>query len=224
MIIKVKKVTKDCLQSISYELKEGCSYKIITESDRERKLLLDTMLGIQKPDTGKVFIFNKEIFSIPEKELEELFKKVAVVWRYGGLLSNLTIWDNIMLPIIYHREKDPKEMEEKAIQLCKIVGIDIYRGSEFSKKLSGSLSIDEKRLISFIRAFLIDPDIILYDSVFEGFDQKLVDVLLKLTHEFHTKKSGRTSVFIHSYSEEIYCKGLEVDIVLRQSGGKLIPS
>ena len=224
MIIKLKEVTKDCLHSISYELKKGFSYKIITKSDRERKMLLDTMLGIKKPDTGEVFIFDKEIYSIPEKELEELFKKIAVVWRYGGLISNLTIWDNIMLPVIYHREKDLKDMEEKVIQLCKMLDIDMRWGSQFSKKLCGSLSIDEKRLISFIRAFIIDPDIILYDSVFEGFDEKMVNILLQLTHKFHTKKCGRTSVFIHSYSEEIYCKGLEVDIVLRQSGEKLIPS
>ena len=197
-MIRFENVTIDSLESVSFEIKKGSLCKLVTHSDQERKVLLDSIINFQKPATGNVFIFDKNISLYSESESLDIFKKIGVVLRYGGLMSNLTIWDNITLPISYHKEMLPNDVDQKILSIFDQLWDNTSHLSKFLEKPSGALPVQQRRLIGMVRAMLIDPDLIIYDSLLTGFDKKTAERLTILTEKFHHEKPGRASVFINS--------------------------
>ncbi|MGR3318498.1 MAG: hypothetical protein ACUZ8O_08455, partial [Candidatus Anammoxibacter sp.] len=179
-MIKFENVTIESLASVSFEIKKGTLCKLVTHTDNERKILLDLIITFQKPANGEVFIFGKNISLYSESESLDIFKRTGVVLRYGGLMSNLTIWDNITLPIIYHMERLPDDFDQKIFSIFNYLWDNVSSLSEFLKKPSGSLPVHQKRLIGMVRAMLINPDLIIYDSLLTGFDKKTVERLVSL--------------------------------------------
>jgi ABC-type transporter Mla maintaining outer membrane lipid asymmetry ATPase subunit MlaF len=80
-------------------------------------------------------------------------------------------------------------------------------------KLPGPLPTHEKRLIGLIRAMLIEPELMIYASLFEGLSPDMSDRLMQVTTNFHAEKQGRTSVYITFDEQSI--KDVRADITLR---------
>lgn len=213
-MIKLKDITTQEFHSVSIEIEKGSLCKVITNSDYERKALLDTILGIKKPISGTVSLFGKDIFSSTQKELGTIFGRIGVVWEDGGLISNLKVWENLILPKWYHTGKITGEMEKKAFDIFKEIGINSIPLAEYMGKLPGTLPEHERRLIGLVRAILTEPEIIIYDSIFEGLSPEIIEKLVILTTRFHTEKPGRTSVYISSQEESL--KHIKADTVLKQ--------
>lgn len=215
-MIRLENITIENLFSVSFEIKESSVCKIITSSDYQKRIFLNTILALQKPVEGRVFLFGKDINSISEKESFEIFRKIGMVWREGGLISNLKVWENITLPIWYHMGKVPEDFEEMILDIFKEMGKDILELSAYMKKLPGPLPVHEKRLIGMARAILMDPDLMIYDSLFEGLNFQMAERLVRLTTNFHSEKPGRSSVYISSDEQSL--KDVKADIVLKQFG------
>ncbi|MEW6213742.1 MAG: ATP-binding cassette domain-containing protein [Nitrospirota bacterium] len=215
-MIRFENVTIENLSSASFEIKEGSVCKIITNSEHQKKVFLNTILALQKPIDGKVFLFGRDIHSISEKESFKIFKKIGMVWRDGGIISNLKVWENITLPIWYHMGERPENVEDRVIDIFKEMGEDVSELSEYMKKLPGPLPVHEKRLIGMVRAMLMEPELMIYDSIFEGLNPEMAERLVRLTTKFHSEKPGRTSVYISSDEQSL--KDVKADIILKQHG------
>lgn len=221
-MIALRNVSANGLRDISFESGPGKAVKIIVDSDDEKNLLLRILTGLQKPDSGEVLLFGKEIYSISEDEYIKLFEKAAVVPGSGGLISNLKVWENITLPIEYHQGINPQDLEDRIIRLVRrMLGADtdIERIEKLMKQLPGHLSPHEKRLIGVVKAFIADPEIIIYDSIFEGLSTEMQDELTTMTMQFHKEKAERVSIYLTS--DEYSIRKASADIILRQSGSEL---
>jgi phospholipid/cholesterol/gamma-HCH transport system ATP-binding protein len=211
-MIRLENIITEHFHSLSLDIKKGSECKVITRSEYENRKLVDIILGLEKPASGRVFLFDKDIYAISEKSYR-LFSMVGAVLKDGGLISNLKVWENIVLPAWYHTGKKPEDMEEKAFQKFKEAGIDTPYLKELMGKLPGPLPVHEKRLIGLIRAMLMEPELMIYDSLFEGLSPDMLNRLMKMTTNFHTEKPGRTSVYI-TFDEQS-TKDLRTDTVLR---------
>lgn len=216
-------ITTDFFSSVFFKIKDGSLCKIVTESDFTRSLIFNTILGFDMPSNGKVFLQGKDLFGISKHEAIDLFKNVGVIWRYGGLVSNLSVMENIMLPSIYHEEMNPGDIKDDIImELFNQAGFKISCNPEYLRRQCGPMPIHEKRLISIVRTIIREPDLIIYDSVFEGYEEAIHNGLVNLLQQFHKKKAKRTSIFLYSKSEEESGRGVKTDIVIRQIGRKFI--
>lgn len=212
-MIKLEEVTTEHINSLSAEIKEGAVCKIIADSEGIKKSLLDTILGLQKPVEGRVFLFGKDIYSISEKECIKLFGRSGIVRRNGGTISNVKVWENITLPVWYHFGKKPGDVESRIIDIFEQMGVNQSYLSEHMGKLPGPLPLHEKKMIGLVRAMLMEPELMIYDSIFEGLTLEIMKKLIKLTEKFHSEKSGRTSVYITS--NELSVRDVNTDIVFR---------
>ncbi|MBI5213348.1 MAG: hypothetical protein HY957_08255 [Nitrospirae bacterium] len=212
-MIRFENVTTKNFDSLSFEIEKASAYKIITNSDYENRELLNIMLGLEKPEYGRVFIFNEDLCTLPEKELGRLFSRVGAVLIDGGMISNLKVWENIVLPVWYHSGKISEDIEKKAIQRFEETGMDISYLGELMGKLPGPLPVHEKRLIGFIRASLLEPELMIYDSIFEGLSPEMSETLIRVSGTFHSGKAGRTSVYITPDEQSV--EGIKADTVLR---------
>lgn len=214
-MIRLENITTRYFGSVSFEIKGGSVCKIITSSDDEKGILLNTILGIRRPISGRVFLLGKDIYSISEKEYIKVFKRIGVVLEYGGIISNLKVWENIILSVWHHRGKGPRDIEERVTEIFKEMGMDPSYLKELMERLPGLLPVYEKRLIGLVRAMLMEPDLMVYDSIFEGLNPEMLEGLIKLTERFHLEKQGRTSIYISSNSLSI--DSIKADQILRLS-------
>src|SRR3989339_504213 len=181
---------KGFLDCASLAISGGRACVVLTETEFEKNLILRIFTGLTRLDSGKIFIFGKEISSFSYSELNAARKGMGIVLNNGGLISNLKVWENIMLPLSYHSSSH-HDMDEKMISILGKIGYD-----DDIAVLPGPLPAYKKRLAGFARAMLMEPDLIIYDSVFEGLSPDIRSKVLETITAFQRQKEGRASLFL----------------------------
>lgn len=182
----------EILNSLSVEIKEGEKVCIIGPSGSGKSTFLSIISGMDKPDTGKVYIENQEITSLKEKDLCEIRnKKIGVVFQSFELINSFTALENVLLPLDIANKTNINKAKELMSELG--LGERLYN---LPKMLSGG----EQQRVAIARALINDPKIIFADEPTGNLDihtgKKVIDLLFDLI-----EKNNKTLVLItHDYS------------------------
>jgi len=171
---------------------------LITSRQDESDRLVRLMLGLTKPGAGSVVTLGEDVAAASEKDLNRLRRLVAVVHPNGGLVSNLKVWENLVLPLEYHSSLPPAEIEARGLASLRRVG---YPGGLM--ELPGHLSLYERRLIGLARAMLTEPRLILYSAILAGLRASESSAIISTLLEFHREDPQRTTLFITPNQELI---------------------
>lgn len=121
----------------------------------------------------------------------------AIVANNGGLISNLRVWENVILPVQYHGIQVGGKLEESVISLFEKAGVrDEKNLSALLAKLPDQLSLFEKRLVGFVRAMLMAPEMMVYDSLHEGLSRREMEKTARFDRIFRLYYPFRTSVLL----------------------------
>jgi len=176
---------------LSLEIESGCSALIVASAKNEGELLLRLITGIALPEKGAVHILGQSLADLDTAQIYLLRQQIGVVPSNGGLISNLKVWENITLPILYNTGEISDEIEERAINRLKQLG---YSGNVM--EMPALLSTYEKRVAAFIRATLTQPRIVVYDHCLEDMSTALQKSFVAATTEFQAATPGRTSIYL----------------------------
>ncbi|HLP99384.1 MAG TPA: hypothetical protein VK149_13175 [Sideroxyarcus sp.] len=151
-------------------LQSGYSYCLVVRSESQRAALLKA-LGDQSG--------------------------VVIVPHNGGLISNLRVWENIILPVQYHGIEVAGKLEDNVVKLLLQCGLDDETAvTNLLLKLPDQLSLYEKRLVGFVRAMLMGPELIIYDALNEGLSRKELARVIQFDKVFRLYFQFRTSVLV----------------------------
>jgi phospholipid/cholesterol/gamma-HCH transport system ATP-binding protein len=178
---------------ISFAVDSGSMTILFTPKEKTNEQLARLFLCLEKPRSGKVYLFNSDTSSLSDRGLRSARRRVGIVHASGGLVSNLNVWDNLTLPVSYHQQLSPVEITQRGLAVLDRLG--------FTGKLvtaTSNLTAVQKKLIGFARAMITDPDLMLYESPASGFDQEEMQLFFNVAREFHHEKPGRASLFITS--------------------------
>jgi phospholipid/cholesterol/gamma-HCH transport system ATP-binding protein len=164
---------------------------IRTPRDDQHLLLIHQLLGLEETLAGKIRLFGKEFPARGSKEMSALRSRIGVVFARSGLISNLKVLENLLLPVQYHKLPLAGPAEELALAALERVG---YHGAPMA--LPGLLSSFERKQVVLARAMLCDPDLMIYDALFNGLNEGERGRFLALVHEIHGEKAGRASLFL----------------------------
>lgn len=186
-VIEAKNIVKKysdrvVINNISLDVFEGDFLSIIGESGAGKSTLLYILAGIEAPDSGEIFINGKNIVSVSEKELAKMRSEVfGFVFQFDNLLQNLTIMENILLPLVISR-KLTDEKKHEALNLLEYMHI-----SHIKDKLPAQVSGGEQQRASIARALIINPQILFLDEPTGSLDsqsgQQIMDLLKKINIE-----------------------------------------
>jgi phospholipid/cholesterol/gamma-HCH transport system ATP-binding protein len=144
-----------------------------------KSTLLKIAAGIVLPDRGKVSIDGKNIAGLSRNELFRLRRETAFVFQDAALLSNLTVFDNIALPLRYHFNPPEKELTAKVEEMLMMFDLGGERNI-----LPARLSMGQRKLVSFARGLVMAPNLIFLDEPVSGIDaiarEKMVNKILPL--------------------------------------------
>lgn len=196
------------LQGISLNIRRGECVAILGPSGSGKSTLMNMLGLLDRPDSGSYLLQQREVFSLPDRELAALRNRtIGFVFQAFHLLPRTTALENVQLPLLYSTADRPLERSREALAA---VGLS-DRGHHFTHELSGG----QQQRVAIARALVNDPELILADEPTGNLDSATQDDILRLFLEIN--KGGKTVVFITHSADVAAC----ADRVLTIRDGRL---
>lgn len=153
------------LDNVSFSVEKGEFVAIVGASGSGKSTLLHLLGGVDRPNSGKVFIEGKDIYKLNDDELA-IFRRrqVGLIYQFYNLIPILNVYENIVLPILLDNREVPKELVSELLQKLNLTN----RVEHLPSQLSGG----EQQRVSIGRALITKPAIILADEPTGNLDSK----------------------------------------------------
>lgn len=145
---------------VSLTICEGEIMGLVGGSGSGKSVLLRTILGLNRPQSGQVRVFGKDIYAIDDRERKELEKNWGVLFQDGALFSGLDVLDNIGLPMREYTDLAQDDIDRLSMFKLKAVGLSPDAGRKFPSALSGGMN----RRAALARALALDPRLLFLDE------------------------------------------------------------
>ena len=200
------------LDNISFEIKEGEFVSLMGASGSGKSTLLYLIGGLDKPTNGEVFINNEDINKLKEKQMASLRRKdIGFVFQFYNLVQNLTVEENIMLPVVMDGKKE-KDYKERLEKILKTIGLEDKR-----KALPNQLSGGQQQRVSIARAIILSPSLILADEPIGNLDSKSGEEVMKLFKTINEEEN--ITILQVTHSEEASKYG---NRIIKLKDGKIV--
>jgi phospholipid/cholesterol/gamma-HCH transport system ATP-binding protein len=147
------------LENVSFEVLPGEMVCILGRSGVGKSVSLHNIMGFLKPDSGRVIVAGQDITDYNEIQLEQIRKKVTMVFQNGALFDSLTVGENVAFPLREKRELSEEQIYQVVDGLLEMVGV-----KEMRDLLPSDLSTGMKRSVAIARALSAQPECVLYDE------------------------------------------------------------
>jgi phospholipid/cholesterol/gamma-HCH transport system ATP-binding protein len=170
------------LDNVSFEVLPGETLCILGRSGVGKSVSLQMIMGFLKPDSGRTIVAYEDITDFDELELQQVRKKVTMVFQNGALFDSLTVGENVAFPLRERGDLTEDQTYQIVDGLLEMVGVKPMR-----ELLPSDLSTGMKRSVAIARALAAQPEAILYDEPTTMVDplmaQLLGDLIQKLKHQ-----------------------------------------
>lgn len=219
-IIEIKDVCKSfgekdsrtqVLNSISLTVEKGEFISLMGASGSGKSTLLYLLGGLDTPDSGEIFFDGRDISEMRDRELSRLRREgLGFVFQFFNLVQNLTVEDNILLPLVING-KNPKKYRERLDEILETVGLSDKRKS-YPSKLSGG----QQQRCAIARAVIYEPRILLADEPTGNLDSKSGEEIMELFGRINKEKDITILMVTHSAECAAYS-----DRVITLSDGRI---
>lgn len=194
---KNQQVETRVLNNISLSIHQGDFCGIVGPSGSGKTTLLYVLSGLEKVTKGNVELFNRDINSYSEKEIQDIRKtKIGFVFQFYNLLPNLTVYENILLARIIAKKED-NESIDKILELVEMAKYkDLY-----PNQLSGGM----QQRVAIARAIINQPTIIFADEPTGNLDQKSGIEIMKLLHNLNIENHITIVMVTHNEDNLSFC-------------------
>ncbi|TIV96519.1 MAG: methionine ABC transporter ATP-binding protein, partial [Mesorhizobium sp.] len=173
--------TTAALDGVSLTVKKGEILGIIGRSGAGKSTLIRCLNGLERPDSGEVFIEGREISRLGERELQPLRRRIGMVFQHFNLLSAKTVEDNVALPLKIEGRPRAERMA-RAAELLQLVGL-----SEKARAYPASLSGGQKQRVGIARALAARPALLLSDEATSALDPETTRSILALLKDINSR-------------------------------------
>lgn len=173
----------EILKNVSFAIPRGKTTVILGGSGCGKSTLLKHLIGLLKPTRGSIVINGSDITAINEEELNEVRKKMGVLFQGAALLNSMTLSDNVSLPMREHTR-----LNESTIQIMVRMKLELVGLSGFENYYPSQLSGGMKKRAGIARAMALDPEFMFFDEPSAGLDPitaaGIDELILKLKKAF----------------------------------------
>jgi phospholipid/cholesterol/gamma-HCH transport system ATP-binding protein len=175
---------REILHGISFDVMHGETLVILGGSGSGKSTLLRTLVGLERPSSGEIWLKGQNIAAISSDEMDEIRKKIGMSFQGGALFGSMTIGENVALPLREHTK-----LEDSTIEIILRLKLDQVGLSGFENYMPAQLSGGMKKRAAVARALAMDPEILFFDEPSAGLDPIIAagvdQLILELTQAFH---------------------------------------
>lgn len=129
---------------------------------------LTTVAGLQRTAAGELYLFGREVASLTQAELVAERLRVGLVFENGGrLFTQMTVEENVSLPLRYHRNFSADESRDAVAAMLEVAGV-----TEFAAQPAGQLNRAWRQRVALARALILEPEVLLLDNPLAGLDPR----------------------------------------------------
>jgi phospholipid/cholesterol/gamma-HCH transport system ATP-binding protein len=150
---------RSVLEDVSFHVERGKTLCILGRSGVGKSVSLRMLMGFLKPDSGSILVEGREITTLSDVEMQEIRKRVTMVFQNGALFDSLKVRENVAFPL---RERG--SLEEDQIQQVVNRLLDLVGAEDVGDALPASLSTGRRRAVAIARALAAQPEVVLYDE------------------------------------------------------------
>ncbi len=186
------------LNKLSFEVRPGQTKVVLGAAGSGKTTLLKAAIGLVRASSGRIFLFGRDITTMPEKELFTLRGKVGVLFQEGGLFDSLTVSDNVAYPLVNHPavKVAADEVMPKVEEELKFVELE-HTLDKFPSELSGGM----RRRVGIARAAVTDPPLVLYDSPTAGLDPITANTIMSLIAKERDTSNAANIIVTYRYQD-----------------------
>lgn len=178
------------LDNVDMEIKGRETIVIIGRSGSGKSVLLKHIIGLMRPDRGKIYIDNLEITGMDEKELNKVREKFGMLFQSAALFDSLTVRENVAFGLRRQANLNNEEIEKIVKEKLALVELENVQDMK-PAELSGGM----RKRVGLARAIAMDPHIVLYDEPTTGLDPIMADAINNLIRDLQ-KKLDITSIVV----------------------------
>ncbi|MBX4260498.1 ABC transporter ATP-binding protein (plasmid) [Clostridium estertheticum] len=193
----------DVLKGLSFNVKKGEFLSIMGPSGCGKSTLLYLLGGLDKPTKGNIIINGRDLSTMKEKEKSIMRRReIGFVFQFYNLVPNLSVEDNILLPLLIDGRK-AKDLKKDLEKILQIIGMTDRR-----RHTPSELSGGQQQRVAIARALLFNPEIILADEPIGNMDSKTGTEIMRLFKSIN-KDFNKTIVQVtHSQEAASYGTGI----------------
>jgi phospholipid/cholesterol/gamma-HCH transport system ATP-binding protein len=188
----------EVLKGLNLTISEKEVIAVIGRSGEGKSVLLKHLIGLIKPDSGKILIEGEDITKAGSREMDKIREKFGVVFQSSALFDSLTVYGNVAFPVREKTKLTRKEVREKVVRALEIVGLK-GMGKKYPAEISGGM----KKRVALARALITEPSIVLFDEPTTGLDPIILNSIHRLIKRTH-KEYGFTGLIISHEIPEIF--------------------
>jgi phospholipid/cholesterol/gamma-HCH transport system ATP-binding protein len=147
------------LEGVSFSVGRGQTLCILGRSGVGKSVALRLLMGFLKPDSGSICVEGQEITELGEDGMQEIRKRVTMVFQNGALFDSLSVRENVAFPLRERGSLDEEQVQQIVDRLIGMVGAD-----DVIDDLPASLSTGRRRAVAIARALASQPEVVLYDE------------------------------------------------------------
>lgn len=183
---------KRVLRGATLEVYRGEVLVILGGSGTGKSVTLRHMLGLERPDSGRVTVEEEDITDLPEEELYRVRKKFGMLFQSGALFDSMTVFENIAFPLREHTDMQEQEIARAVHEKLELVNLP-HSANLMPVDLSGGM----RKRVGLARAIVLDPKVILYDEPTTGLDPLTAQTINELIVDLQAKLNVTSVVVTH---------------------------
>jgi phospholipid/cholesterol/gamma-HCH transport system ATP-binding protein len=181
------------LNGVDFEVQDGETVALLGPSGTGKSVLLKHIIGLIRPDAGRVIVDGRDVSRLTRRELSEFRQQIGYVFQNGALFDSMDVFENVRLGIVDESKfRDQEYAHDRVEQVIKLVNLDPgLVMSKYPAELSGGM----RKRVGIARAIAGSPKYLLYDEPTSGLDPVNADIIDGLVKRLD-EELGVTSVMV----------------------------
>src|ERR1700719_89805 len=187
--LRVNYGEREILHGVNFDVNRGETMVILGGSGSGKSTLLRTLVGLEKPSSGEIWIKGKDIAKLSHDEMDEIRKRIGMSFQGSALFGSMTVGENVALPLREHTKLEDSTIEimlRLKLEQVGLAGFEYYMPSQ----LSGGMM----KRAAVARALAMDPEILFFDAPSAGLDPIIAAGIDQLILEL--KKAFRMTIIV----------------------------
>uniref|UniRef100_UPI0040471685 ABC transporter ATP-binding protein n=1 Tax=Flavobacterium sp. TaxID=239 RepID=UPI0040471685 len=186
--------TKTVLNGFHMVLNEGENLVVMGKSGSGKSVMIKCVIGLETPDSGSIFVMNKEINTLEREEIDELRTEIGFLFQGSALYDSMSVRENLEFPLRRHTKKFGKIEDTTPLVMEALESVGLASAIDLMpNELSGGM----KRRIALARTLILKPKIILYDEPTTGLDPITSKEIILLMQSIQEKYNTSSIIITH---------------------------
>jgi phospholipid/cholesterol/gamma-HCH transport system ATP-binding protein len=179
-------------KGLDLTIETGQITSVLGRSGGGKSVLLKHIIGLLKPDRGRILIDGEDIVPMNDRKLNEIRRRFGMLFQEAALFDSMTVGENVAFPLREHTDLSQREIGERVRAKLAVVGL-----AGIEEKMPSELSGGMKKRVGLARAIALDPEIILFDEPTTGLDPITSSVINHLIADTKRRLNATCVIISH---------------------------